>query len=201
LLIQTITTSPSEAHRALANVLLRKLLTKLETWTALGPAAQAAVRDGLLAALTGEPTNHVRHKACHAIAEVAVKCAGPGAAQWPELLPRIFTLASAPEPRRRESALYLFTRLGEYAGDVLLVPHAEQLRGLLGGLLADADNGVRIAALKGAVALAASIPDDGLRNSYQALIPAQMKASNALWLGSSAWLVFTRGRISAGSVQ
>lgn len=172
----------------MAAVMLRKLLEKkpsaataagATTWAQLTPEAQATVRDGLLAAFEGEARDSVRRKISHAVAEAAVYAAGPGCANWQALLPRVFSQAQAPDAAKRRAALVLFESLASYAGEEVLVPHAATLLTLLPPLLQDADNGVRIAAMAGTIALLRCIEDDAVRGRFTALVPTMMKVGVA----------------------
>ena len=166
----------------MAAVLFRKLLGRkvpgstASVWESLPADAQTATKAGLLLAFANEPKDGVRHKLCHAIAETATYAAGPGSQRWQELLPLVFEQARSPEPRARKTAMILFSKLAEYAGDVILVPHASTLLSLLPPLLCDSDNGTRIAAMQGTIALLIAIESDAARQPFQAVIPLMMKA-------------------------
>ena len=107
-----------------------------------------AVKSTLLQAIQQEPQLHVSRKIAHTIAEVALIVSstdaalaadGAGSARsgdlWPELLDCVARLAAnASDPRQRETAMDLLSRLAEYAPTMLL-PHLEHLRGMfLNGL-------------------------------------------------------------------
>ena len=177
--MQSLGSDPDEGRRGIAAVMLRRLFERsgegAAAWGRLPLEAQASVKDGLMGALANEANSNVLRKLCHAIAEIALVAAGPGGSSWPELLPRVFGLAQSPNPRTRETAIVLFGKLAEYAGNTLLVPHAATLHGLLPPLLSDADNAVRIAALSAIIALLSCIEDDGVRAPFQGLLPNMMK--------------------------
>lgn len=163
-------------RRAMACVMLRRLFTSKDSWTRLDAASQNAIKDGLLASLaTAGSIPSVTNKLCHTVAEVALLAAGPGGAQWPALLPRVFDLARSGDAPTRVIAVTLFGKLSEYAGDALLSPHGPTLQALLPPLLQDADNRVRTASLGAIIALLAAIEDDAVRAPFQSLVPGMMK--------------------------
>lgn len=175
-LVQCIANDADAGRRAMACVMLRRLVAGGGAWARLDAGAQATIKDGLLAALASSGSlPSVVNKLCHTIAEVATVAAGPGGAQWPGLLQRVFALAAAGDAPTRVLAVTLFGKLSEYAGDSLMAPHAATLQGLLPPLLQDADNRVRTAALGAIIALLAAIEDDGVRAPFQTLIPGMMK--------------------------
>ena len=180
----------------MAAVMLRKLLEKVpaavassagtSTWALLSLEAQTSLRDELLAVFATEPTDSVRRKISHAIAETALYAAGPGCANWQALLPSIFAQAKATDASKRRSALVLFRSLAEYAGEEVLVPHVATLESLLPPLLQDTDNGVRIAAMSGTIALLRCIEADDVRNRFTGLVPAMMKVCPGCAVPASA---------------
>jgi hypothetical protein len=190
-LVSTLTTEPNEGTRSMAAVMLRKLLDRglgegEGVWGSLPADVQGGVKDGLLVALKGETSKAVRSKLCHAIAEVAMVAGGPGCAQWQALLPTVFGLAQGPDAPTRATAVFLFNKLADYAGDTLLSPHAATLHALLPPLLADADNSVRISALRATIALLGALSNDAARAPFQALVPAMMKVGGCAVRGGPA---------------
>jgi hypothetical protein len=155
----------------MAAVLLRKCLATDGLWGALPAATQAGVKAGLLHSLEHEAAASVRGKIGHVVAEAARVGAGPGAALWPELLPTIFSLARAPAPAVRISALKAFTAVVEFAGEDAIAPHAAPLAGTLPALLADADASVGVAALAVFCVVVAHIEGPAL-TAYTSLVPA-----------------------------
>lgn len=180
-LTQHVAGDADAGRRAMACVMLRRLFDRSVAqggvaWDALDAPTQAAVRDGLLAAMPPSlAVPGLFSKLSHAIAEVAQAGAGPGGRDWPALLPCVFELARSADARSRELAVGLFGRLCEYAGDELMAPHGATLQGLLPPLLSDASNAVRIAALSAVIALLAVLEDDAVRAPFQGLLPAMMK--------------------------
>lgn len=181
-LLTALATNPEEQTRAIAAVLLRRVLHRhnAELWsTAYDAATQKTLKDNLLAALSVEPVGHLRHKLAHTIAELAVYAAGTSSEDWPDLLPKIFSLAQHGDDKMRETALYLFTTIAEAAAMKLLVPHAAQLKPVLVRLLTDAKDAVRVQALRGAIALITSITDNALRDSFQEATPLMIQVLSA----------------------
>jgi hypothetical protein len=164
-----------ERQRMLCSVLSRRLLERRSgNWPKLAAEQQAAVKVGLLSAFEGEPKKYLQQKVAHTIAEVASVGAGEGCGEWPALLTTIFSMAQSPTPSVREGALFMFSRLAEYSGRALLAPHAERLLPVMDAMLKDADNGVRVGAMQGTIALITALSEEehaAARAASQALVP------------------------------
>ena len=177
--------APLPAHRALAAVLMRRVVGRDtlgrpgRTWETLAPAAREQLKAGMLQAFQAEPVADVRKKICHAVAELAtVAAAADGGADWPALLPAVFAMSGdAADPARREASLFMFTTLTEFTGDRLIAPHCAQLQGILGGLIVDSAPAVAVAALKACCAMIAMLKDDTKRNGFQAFVPRAWAAA------------------------
>lgn len=176
----------TESQRILCAVLLRRLLERRSgNWVKLPADKQAAVRQGLLAAFVNEPKRHLQERMAHTIAEVAATAGGDGCKDWPELLTAVFTMAQQSTPSAsgnsaasvRAMSLFMFTRLAEYSGRKLLAPHAGKLLPVMQHLLKDDDNNVRVAAMRGTIALITALDAD---ESEDAAVAAAKKASQAL---------------------
>jgi importin-4 len=183
-LVASLSSDPDVGHRALSSVLLRRLIEQpakapdgsvVGRWRLFSPDVIARIKDGLLQALTREPEKHIRHKLSHTIAEAALSGAGAGGAEWPALLPAVFTLARSADAAMREAGLHVFTKLCDYAGNTVLVPHISQLHPVLVGLLGDAENKVRVAALDAVISLLKHTESDAQRAAFQAQLPQMFK--------------------------
>jgi len=194
MLQQALAQAPRAEHRALAAVLLRRTVgrdtngkSSEGVWAGLAPAAREAVKATVLQAFVTEPVPDVLKKVCHAVAELAtVAATEPGGADWPALLPAVFSLSGNADPARREAGLFMFTTLTEFTGDVVIAPHCAQLQGILGGLLVDAAPGVAVAALKACCAMICSLSDDAQRNGFQGFVPPMIKVLEATLQAASA---------------
>lgn len=182
--IGTLTADPSVSHRSLAAVLLRKVIrdtfagadgNRIAYWRLFSAETKERVKDGVLQALAREPEQHIRRKLSHVIAETALCAAGKACAEWPALLHVIFGLAGSPDASLRQTGLHVFVQLCDYAGDLIVVPHVAQLQPVLTGLLGDAESRVRVVALEAIIALLKRVEDEGVRASFQPLIPQLFK--------------------------
>lgn len=181
-LAAALTQAPNKHHRALAAVLMRRTVDRSGTvWRALAPPAQAALKAGMLQAFVAEPEEDVRKKVCHAVAELAA-CASKeaGAADWPELLPAVFSMcADAAQPARRAASLFMFTSLTEFTGDRIIAPHCAQLQQILAGLIVDPVLPVAVGALKACCKMITSLEDEAQRNGFQASVPGECATAAA----------------------
>ena len=163
---------------------------------------------------SADASRNIVQKVAHIVAAVAARAGGPGCRDWPELLPAVFSLARAPTPAVRENALFLFARLADAAGAELLTPHASALLPVMSELLRDGDNGVRVAAMQGTIALitsalasrsadnsndaagGAAASAAAARSGFQALVPELFRVLQASLEGGADELV-SREAISA----
>jgi hypothetical protein len=182
LLQQALAQAPRPEHRALAAVLMRRSVGRDtlgrtgQAWAALAAPAREALKASMLQAFVSEPVPDVRKKVCHAVAELAtVAAVAPGGADWPALLPAVFSLSDNADPARREAGLFMFMTLTEFTGDVVIAPHCAQLQGILGRHIVDAEPAVAVAALKACCAMICMLSDDAQRNGFQAFVPQMIK--------------------------
>lgn len=173
-LLTVLTSDGEQKHRLIAAVLLRRLVLRAgKVWATLPADLHTAIKAHLLHSLTAEPVTNVRHKVCHAIAEVAYVChLQVAGGTWPELLQSMFALAQSPTQPERLMDLYLFRCLAESACEPCLQPYAAQAKALLAALLADADAAVRLSAAEAVLEVAFFFEDDAVRNTYSDLLPA-----------------------------
>jgi hypothetical protein len=169
------TPTATESQRILCAVLLRRLLERRTgNWAHVPADKQASLKAGLLTAFMNEPKRHLQERIAHTIAEVAATAGGDGCKDWPELLTGVFTMAQNATPSVRAMSLFMFTRLAEYKGTQLLAPHAGRLLPVMQHLLKDSDNVVRVAAMRGTIALITALDEEEAseaRASSQALVP------------------------------
>lgn len=175
--------APQPAHRAMAAVLMRRVVGRdtlgrpNHTWQSLAPAAREQLKAGMLQAFLNEPVPDVRKKVCHAVAELAtVAAVAEGGSDWPALLPAVFAMSGdAADPARREASLFMFTTLTEFTGDNVIAPHCAQLQGILGTLIVDPAPAVAVAAVKACCAMISMLKDDTKRNGFQAFVPRELR--------------------------
>ncbi|XP_072990943.1 uncharacterized protein [Typha latifolia] len=191
--------SPSLELRAMAAVLLRKLLTHSSSsssssssdaelfWPRLNPSIQSTLKSLLLSAVEREATKSIAKKLCDTVSELAASLLPDEA--WPELLPFMFRAVTAPDSPAflQESSLLIFSQLAQYIGDTLL-PHLPTLHTLLFSCLStSASADVRIAALSAAINLVQCLPSSSDRDRFQDLLPPMMRTlTEALNSGQEA---------------
>ena len=147
--------APQPAHRAMAAVLMRRVVGRdtlgrpNHTWQSLAPAAREQLKAGMLQAFLNEPVPDVRKKVCHAVAELAtVAAVAEGGSDWPALLPAVFAMSGdAADAARREASLFMFTTLTEFTGDNVIAPHC--LRATTADIFGDAEERAAWAARHG----------------------------------------------------
>ncbi|KAJ0966279.1 hypothetical protein J5N97_027417 [Dioscorea zingiberensis] len=185
--------SPHLELRAMAAILLRKLLTpdsdpssSSYLWPRLSPSTQSSLKSILLAAVQREETKSISKKLCDTVSELASTLLPENA--WPELLPFMFSaVTSLDSPRLAESSLLIFSQLAQYIGETLL-PHLATLHSvLLASLSHPSSPDVRIAALNAAINLVQCLPSAQERDQFQDLLPAMMRTlTEALNSGQEA---------------
>eukprot|EP00898_Chlorokybus_atmophyticus_P005187 jgi/Chlat1/566/Chrsp103S01005 len=166
-LLQLASASHHDEVRQLAAVLLRKRISGL--WSRLAPDLQQQVKAALLQRVAQEPSALVR-KACADVVSAIAKHTVP-ANQWPELLPFLFQCSQSPQEEHREVALVMFSSLTETIGEHLR-PHFTTLQQVFMHGLKDANQRVRVAALKAVGALVNWVADDSDVVLFRELIPA-----------------------------
>ncbi|KAF3788611.1 Importin-5 [Nymphaea thermarum] len=178
-LVVLLQSSPQPELRAMAAILLRKQITRDDSfiWPSLfRPDSGQHQR---------EDTKTILKKLCDTIAELASSIVPEG--QWPELLPFMFQCVTSDSPRLRESALLMFAQLSQYIGDILL-PHLSTLHSVFHQCLApSAPSEVRIAALSATINFIQTIESPSDRDCFQDLLPPMMQTlTEALNRGEEA---------------
>ncbi|GAB4851477.1 Importin-5 [Ancistrocladus abbreviatus] len=174
-LAQLLQSSPHTADRAMAAILLRKQLTRDDSylWPQLNPSTQSTVKSVLLACIQRENSKTILKKLCDTVSDLAAGISPDNG--WPELLPSLFEGVISDNLKLRVAALLIFAQLAQYIGDTL-IPHLDTLHNvffqcLSGGSSAD----VRIAALGAAVNFIQCLNSASDRDRFQDLLPLMMR--------------------------
>ncbi|CAN6454217.1 unnamed protein product [Victoria cruziana] len=174
-LVHLLQLSPQPELRAMAAILLRKQITRDDSfiWPSLSAQTQVTIKSSLLSCLQREDTKTIIKKLCDTIAELASSIVPEG--QWPELLPFMFQCVTSDSPRLKESSLLMFAQLSQYIGDILL-PHLSTLHSVFYQCLASsAPSEVRIAALSATINFIQTIESPSDRDCFQDLLPPMMQ--------------------------
>ncbi|KAJ0982706.1 hypothetical protein J5N97_010961 [Dioscorea zingiberensis] len=192
-LAHLLLSSASFELRAMATILLRKLLTRgpdptSETylWPRLSASSQSSLKSALLSAIQRDDPKSISKKLCDTISELASALLDDDA--WPELLPFMFSAVTSPDsPRLAESSLMIFSQLTQYIG-YTLIPYLGTLHGvLLASMSHPTSPDVRIAALNAAINLVQCLPSAQERDKFQDLLPAMIRTlTEALNSGQEA---------------
>ena len=99
--------NPVEATRALAAVLLRRIVSPSEkVWLDFQEKTREQIKHVLVRAFQSEGVSSVRRKVCHAMAQVAQY------GNWKDLIPQVFKYGqSASTPDQLESVFFLLNKL------------------------------------------------------------------------------------------
>ncbi|KAH9617550.1 hypothetical protein KSS87_021809 [Heliosperma pusillum] len=179
--------SPHPEARAMSAILLRKLLTRDDSfiYPKLAPSTQSSLKSILLACIQSEETKTISRKLCDTVSELAATIVPEN--QWPELLPFMFQCVTSDNPKLREMALLIFAQLSQYIGETL-IPHLTTLHNvflqcLAGNTTAD----VRIAALSATINFIQCLNTSSDRDRFQDLLPPMMQTlTEALNTGQEA---------------
>nr|DAD30144.1 TPA_asm: hypothetical protein HUJ06_031612 [Nelumbo nucifera] len=186
-LAQLLQSSPHVEVRAMSAILLRKQLTRDDSyiWPRLSASTQSALKSHLLACVQREEAKSISKKLCDTVSELASGILPDGG--WPELLPFMFQCVTSESPRLQESALLIFAQLSQYIGETL-IPHLNNLHTLFLRCLASSSNSdVRIAALGAAINFIQCLSSPSDRDRFQDLLPAMMQTlTEALNCGQEA---------------
>ncbi|KAE8677193.1 Calcium ion binding [Hibiscus syriacus] len=173
--------------RAMATILLRKLLTRGDSyiWPRLNISTQTSLKSVLLSQIQSETTQTLSKKLCDTIAELASSILPENG--WPELLPFMFQCVSSDSPRLQESAFLIFAQLSQYIGDVL-APFVNDLHAVFLKCLTESSNeDVKIAALDAVIHFIQCLTNSSDRDGFQDLLPAMVKTlTEALNNGNEA---------------
>ena len=168
--------------------LRRSLSRKAATLQRLGPATVQGVKSGLLFSFNNDPTATVRKNVSLCVAEIAAQVAGPGCAQWPEVLQAVMDGAGKPDPKLQRSSLELLGHIvevaGEETGSELVLPHAATIGGMLNTLLTTSTVSVdaRVAALSCSSNLLQALQGEAsVVGAFQGLIPAMVATLQAVF--------------------
>ncbi|KAG5029487.1 hypothetical protein JHK87_013001 [Glycine soja] len=180
--------SPHEEARAMSAILLRKQLTRDDSylWPRLSPHTQSSLKSLLLSSIQKENIKSISKKLCDTISELASGILPDNA--WPELLPFMFQCVSSDSPKLQESAFLIFAQLSQYIGDSL-TPHIKHLHDIFLQCLTNAsvNPDVRIAALNAVINFIQCLSGSADRDRFQDLLPAMMRTlTEALNSGQEA---------------
>ncbi|CAN4094820.1 unnamed protein product [Withania somnifera] len=186
-LANLLTTSPHVEPRAMSAILLRKLLTRDDSfiWPKLTHSTQSGIKSLLLTCIQHEQSKSIIKKLCDTISELASSILPEN--QWPEILPFMFQCVSSDSPKLQESAFLIFSQLAQYIGD-LLVPYTKDLHSVFLQKLNNSSNpDVRIVALSAAINFLQCLASATERDMFQDLLPGMMSTlTEALNLGQEA---------------
>lgn len=159
--------SQAQENRAMAAVLLRKVITKdqVSLWPQLSTTTQDGVKSGLLQCVQKEESKTICKKLCDSIAELAAGIFDEGL--WPELLPFMFTCVQSQDDRLRWAALLIFSQLAGYLGSKLQ-PYLQTLHTVFKEGMSNGSSGdVRTAALRATTAFVSTLETSSERDKFQ----------------------------------
>ncbi|CAL1373149.1 unnamed protein product [Linum trigynum] len=179
--------SPHPDARAMAAVLLRKLLTRDDAylWPRLNLNTQSSIKSILLSCVQHEQAKSILKKLCDTVSELASGILPENG--WPELLPFMFQCVSSDSPKLQESAFLIFAQLSQYIGETL-VSFIKELHGVfLQCLNSSPSFDVKIAALNAVINFIQCLSSSSDRDRFQDLLPAMMRTlTEALNNGNEA---------------
>ncbi|KAL9329415.1 hypothetical protein ACSQ67_004418 [Phaseolus vulgaris] len=180
--------SPHHEGRAMSAILLRKQLTRDDSylWPRLSPQTQSSLKSLLLSSIQTENSKSISKKLCDTISELASGILPDN--DWPELLPFMFQCVSSDSPKLQESAFLIFAQLSQYIGDSL-TPHIKHLHDIFLQCLTNpsVNPDVRIAALNAVINFIQCLSGSADRDRFQDLLPAMMRTlTEALNSGQEA---------------
>ncbi|KAL8136315.1 hypothetical protein V2J09_002316 [Rumex salicifolius] len=179
--------SPHQEARAMSAILLRKLLTRDDSyiWPRLSPSSQSSLKSIFLSCVQREEIKSITKKLCDTVSELASGILADNG--WPELLPFMFQCVSSDSPKLQEAAFLIFAQLSQYIGEIL-VPFIKELHGVFLSCLSNSSNpDVRIAALSAVINFIQCLPSSGDRDRFQDLLPSMIKTlTEALNSGQEA---------------
>ncbi|KAM1802697.1 hypothetical protein ACFX12_028759 [Malus domestica] len=167
--------SPAAEARAMSAILLRKQLTRNDSylWPRLNPTTQSTLKTILLTCIQQEGTKSISKKLCDTISELASGILPDNG--WPELLPFMFQCVSSDSPKLQEAAFLIFAQLSQYIGDIM-VPHIKELHAVFLHSLGNSPSpDVKIAALNAVINFIQCLTSSADRDRFQDLLPAMMK--------------------------
>ncbi|KAK4380243.1 hypothetical protein RND71_002105 [Anisodus tanguticus] len=174
-LANLLSCSPHHESRAMAAILLRKLLTRDDSfiWPKLTHSTQSAIKTLLLTCIQREQSKSIIKKLCDTVSQLASSILPEN--NWPELLPFMFQCVTSDLPNLQESAFFIFALLAQYVGE-MLVPYIKDLHSVFMNTLSNSPNpDVRIAGLSAVVNFIQCLSSSSDRDRFQDLLPAMMK--------------------------
>ncbi|KAL9349089.1 hypothetical protein Peur_056344 [Populus x canadensis] len=179
--------SPHLDARAMSAVLLRKLLTRDDSylWPRLSPQTQSSLKSILLACLQQESVKSNTKKLCDTVSELASGILPENG--WPELLPFMFQCVTSDSVKLQESAFLIFAQLSQYIGESL-IPFIKELHGVFLQCLGSSTNfDVKIAALNAVINFIQCLDNSSDRDRFQDLLPSMIRTlTEALNNGNEA---------------
>ncbi|KAF9686509.1 hypothetical protein SADUNF_Sadunf03G0166000 [Salix dunnii] len=179
--------SPHLDARAMSAVLLRKLLTRDDSylWPRLSPQTQSSLKSILLACLQQESVKSNTKKLCDTVSELASGILPDNG--WPELFPFMFQCVTSDSDKLQESAFLIFAQLSQYIGESL-IPFIKELHGVFLQRLGSSTNfDVKIAALNAVINFIQCLDNSSDRDRFQDLLPSMIRTlTEALNNGNEA---------------
>ncbi|XP_009791368.1 uncharacterized protein [Nicotiana sylvestris] len=186
-LANLLTSSPHIEPRAMSAILLRKLLTRDDSfiWPKLTESTRSGIKTVLLTCIQREESKSIIKKLCDTVSELASSILPEN--QWPEMLPFMFQCVTSDSPKLQESAFLIFAQLAQYIGEIL-VPYIKDLHSVFLQTLNNSPNpDVRIAALSAVINFIQCLSSSSERDRFQDLLPSMMKTlTEALNSGQEA---------------
>ncbi|KAL9407426.1 hypothetical protein Peur_004398 [Populus x canadensis] len=186
-LAQLLQFSPHLDARAMSAVLLRKLLTRDDSylWPRLSLQTQSSLKSILLACLQQESVKSITKKLCDTVSELASGILPDNG--WQELLPFMFQCVTSDSVKLQESAFLIFAQLSQYIGESL-VPYIKELHGVFLQCLGSSTNfDVKIAALNAVINFIQCLNNTSERDRFQDLLPSMIRTlTEALNNGNEA---------------
>ncbi|KAK4790478.1 hypothetical protein SAY86_017782 [Trapa natans] len=173
-LAHTLHSSPQMELRAMSAILLRKLLSRDDSYIypQLTPQTQSSIKSILLSAIQREDTKSIIKKLCDTVSELASSILPDNG--WPEFLPFMFQCVSSDSPKLQEAAFLIFAQLAQYIGN-MLTPYIRELHTVFLQCLTSSSNAdVKIAALSAVINFIQCLSNSSDRDRFQDLLPAMM---------------------------
>ncbi|KAK4773555.1 hypothetical protein SAY87_028574 [Trapa incisa] len=176
-LAHTLHSSPQMELRAMSAILLRKLLSRDDSYIypQLTPQTQSSIKSILLSAIQREDAKSIIKKLCDTVSELASSILPDNG--WPELLPFMFQCVSSDSPKLQEAAFLIFAQLAQYIGN-MLTPYIRELHTVFLQCLTSSSNAdVKIAALSAVINFIQCLSNSSDRDRmdrFQDLLPAMM---------------------------
>ncbi|XP_022718871.1 importin-5-like [Durio zibethinus] len=179
-LCRVLSSSLRPELRALAAVLLRKILTPAPDYSILfsqlAETTRDSIKSALLSSLQTEQSKTNVKKLCDTISELASSVACIGG--WPELLSFLFQCVNSTNSNLEESALFILSRLAQNSGEITetLIPHSNTLHSVFFRCLSNPSScDVQIAALNASVSFIQCLSNAKDRDVFQDLLPYMMQ--------------------------